>query len=392
MAKEKLQERAPLWRNRIVIQVFWQVIFLIAVISIAAFFINNAANGLNRIGITFGFSFLNSTANFAIGDHIIDYSPSDTYGRALLVGLANTLRVAFVGIILTTIVGVIIGICRLSSNWLVKTLSATYVEVFRNTPVLVQIFFWYFAFFLTLPRLDDTQPALGVFYFSNRGFAFPWLEWNGYTIWLIALIGGLILALVTRTVLLKKQIETGNRKYPLVSGILVFVVVCLVAFLASGFSGPWTITVPEIVGMGFSGGNRITPEFAAILCGLVFYTASYIAEIVRGGIESVSKGQIEAAKALGLNSGKVLRFVTFPQAIRTIIPPVTSQYLGLTKNSSLGVAAGYFELYAIGGTVYNQTGKAIEVVIIWMIIYLSLSLLTALIMNIYNHMTRLVER
>ncbi|KGA96568.1 polar amino acid ABC transporter permease [Alkalihalobacillus alcalophilus ATCC 27647 = CGMCC 1.3604] len=391
MAKVKVQPSVPLWRNRIVIRIFWQVLFLVAVILTAAYFINNAANGLSRAGLSFGFSFLSSTANFAIGDIIIDYSPADTYGRALLVGVVNTLRVAFVGIILTTILGVIIGICRLSSNWLVKTLSGAYVEIFRNTPVLVQIFFWYFAFFLTLPRLNETEPIFNVFYFSNRGFAFPWLEWNGSTLWLILLIGGVAIAYITRKVLLKKQIETGNRKYPLATGIGVFIVLCIIGLLSTGM-GPWSITVPTIEGLGFSGGNRINPEFAAILCGLVFYTASYIAEIVRGGILSVSKGQIEAASALGLSSGKILRFVTFPQAIRTIIPPITSQYLGLTKNSSLAVAVGYFELYAIGGTIFNQTGKAVEIVIIWMVIYLSISLLTALIMNIYNHMTRLVER
>ncbi|KYG26566.1 amino acid ABC transporter permease [Alkalihalobacillus trypoxylicola] len=391
MANGKIEASVPLWRNRKFIRVFWQIVFLIVLFLVSAYFINNAIQGLNRAGLSFGFSFLSSTASFAISDIIIEYTPADSYFRALLAGFMNTMRVAFIGIILTTIIGVLVGVARLSSNWLVRVLSGAYVEIFRNTPVLVQIFFWYFAFFLTLPRIQEVESVFGVFYFSNRGFAFPWLEWNGSMVWLILLIGGVVLGLVGRTILLRKQIASGKRTYPLLSGMAIFVLACVIAGVVTG-EGPWSVSVPSLEGVGFSGGNRINPEFAAILCGLVFYTATYIAEIVRGGILAVPKGQIEAASALGLNSGKVLRFVTFPQAIRMIIPPVTSQYLGLTKNSSLAIAVGYFEILAVGNTIMNQAGKVLEIIIIWMLVYLTLSLITSLIMNIFNHYTRIVER
>lgn len=373
------------------IHAFWQLVVLVAVIGTVYICIHNAMESLNKSGLKFGFSFLNSSASFGIGETVIEYSPQDSYLKALVVGFINSLKVIVIGIILSTLLGVVMGVARISDNWMAKTVSGAYVEIFRNTPLLVQIFIWYFAVFLTLPKIQDASSYFG-FYFTNRGFVFPWFEISESSVqWFVILAVGFLISIFVRKRLMKKQIVSGNRTYPLLCSIAFFLVFLIVPFFILS-DLPLNLSVPTVEGMGFIGGYRFTPEFAAILFGLVFYTASYITEIVRGGIQSVSKGQIEAAKALGFTRFSILRLVTFPQAIRTIIPPVTSQYLNLAKNSSLAVAVAYPDLVNVGYTVLNQTGKAIEVILIFLVVYLTISLITSFLMNIYNNMTKLVER
>jgi general L-amino acid transport system permease protein len=382
----------PFWRDKRIIPILLQAIFAVVVLLAGVYFINNAIYGMKQIGINLGFGFLKETASFDIGEKLIEYSASDTFGRAFLVGILNTIRVAVIGIILATILGFIIGVGRLSKNWLVQKISTLYVEIFRNTPLLVQIFIWYFAIFLAMPMIENSYSILGLMFFSNRGAAMPWFELtsSGF-IWIIFFIVGLILSFLLWKVRLKQQVETGNRKYPFFWASGSVVAMLVIAWLFT-FEAPMHLSLPQLEGRKFMGGYTISPEFAAILIALVVYTASFIAEIVRGGILSVSKGQIEAAKALGLKESTTLRLVTLPQAIRVIIPPVTSQYLNLTKNSSLAAAVAYKDLVGVGTTVLNQTGRAVEVITIMILVYLTLSLFTSLLMNIFNKYTQLVER
>lgn len=391
MAQPSTQNRPPFWRNQKYLNIIWQLLFLAAIIVCGFYLASNALAGLNRAGLGLSFDFLSNRASFPIGETIISFSSSDTFAKALYVGLLNTLKVSIIGIILTTIVGVIVGISRLSSNWLLRTISTWYIEIFRNTPVLVQIFFWYFAVMLSMPRIQDVEAQFG-FIVSNRGFVFPWFDTNASLItWIVLLVVALIAAIIVFKWKNKQQIEKGTKLYPSVWFIGVIVLAVGAGYVVFR-EFPVSLSIPEHTGTGSTGGYRFSPEFTAILFALVMYTATYIAEIVRGGILSVPKGQIEAAEALGLSSSKILRFVTFPQAIRTIIPPVTSQYLGLAKNSSLAVAVGYPDLFSVGSTTLNQTGRAIEVLTIMLLAYLTISLITSLIMNIYNKYTALVER
>lgn len=382
----------PFWRDKRIIPILLQVIFALIVILATVFLFSNAIDGMNKIGIKLGFNFLQQTASFDIGEKLIQYSASDTYGRAFLVGILNTIRVAIIGIILATVLGFIVGIARLSKNWLARKVATLYVEIFRNTPLLVQIFIWYFAIFLALPRIENSQSVLGIMFFSNRGASIPWFEFTSSgLVWVILFIVGLILSFVLWKIRIKQQVETGERKYPFFWASGSVIAMLVIAWLFT-FEAPMQMSLPQLEGRKFIGGYNFSPEFAAILVALVVYTASFIAEIVRGGILSVSKGQIEAAKALGLKESTTLRLVTLPQAIRVIIPPVTSQYLNLTKNSSLAAAVAYKDLVGVGQTVLNQTGRAVEVITIMILVYLTLSLFTSLLMNIFNKYTQLVER
>jgi general L-amino acid transport system permease protein len=382
----------PFWRDKRIIPILLQVLFAVIVVLAAVYFFGNALSGMKQLGIQLGFDFLSKTASFDIGDKLIEFSSTDTYGRALLVGIVNTIRVAFIGIILATILGFIIGVARLSNNWLARKVASIYVEIFRNTPLLVQIFIWFFAVFLTLPKIEESINVFGLLYFSNRGTAIPWFGLTSSSfIWLISLFFGLILSYVIWKVRIKQQVETGKRKYPFYWAGGSIVVSLIVAWIVTSES-PLLLSIPEVGRRSFEGGYTIRPEFGAVLIALVMYTASFIAEIVRGGILAVSKGQVEAAKALGLKSSTILRLVVLPQAFRVIIPPVTSQYLNLTKNSSLAAAVAYPELVGVGVTVLSQTGRSIEVLTIVILVYLTMSLLTSLLMNIFNKYTQLVER
>lgn len=382
----------PFWRDKRVIPILLQALFALLVILLGAFFFTNALGSLRQMGMSFGYDFLGKMASFDIGDKLIEFSSTDTYGKAFMVGILNTIKVAIIGILLATILGFIIGISRLSSNWLARTVAAVYVEIFRNTPLLVQIFIWFYAVFLSFPTIEKGLNAFGVFYFSNRGTVIPWFDLTTSSmVWCIVLVIALILSSIVWKVRIKLQVETGQRKYPLLWALGSIVGILLVtSFFTS--QAPLHLSIPEIAGRGFDGGYTIGPGFGALLVALVMYTASYIAEIVRGGILAVSKGQVEAAKALGLKSSTILRLVILPQAIRIIIPPLTSQYLNLIKNSSLAAAVAYPELVGVGITVLSQTGKSVEVISIVILVYLSMSLFTSLLMNIFNKYTQLIER
>ncbi|HUC66850.1 MAG TPA: ABC transporter permease subunit [Stellaceae bacterium] len=371
------------------------IAFQIAVVAlVAALFLYLGANvidNLRRQGIATGFGFLRREASFAIGMALIPFSPADTYARALLVGFLNTLLVAALGILLATVLGFFIGIARLSRNWLVSRLALAYVEIMRNTPLLLQLFVWW-----DLLRIDAPQPRaawqpLPHVYISNRGIYFPVPVYDPLYLWMVAAAAcGIAGALLLRRWAKRRQALTGR---PLPAGWLAAAAIVLppvAVFLAGG--APHLLDLPQVTRFDFTGGESVTFEFAAMLLALGVYTAAFIGEIVRAGILAVRRGQVEAAEALGLRRGQTLRFVVLPQAIRVIVPPLTSEYLNLTKNSSLAVAIGFPDLFSVGGTIANQTGQVLDVTSILVAVYLSLSLLTSLAMNLYNRRTALVER
>ncbi|HLO47937.1 MAG TPA: ABC transporter permease subunit [Kamptonema sp.] len=373
---------------------FWKIAvqaiaILLAVIFTAVIWNNLSAN-LQQLGIKLGFDFLGSQASFDIGESIIPYNPSNSFAQAMLVGLVNSLRVMVVGLILATIVGLTVGIARLSDNWLVRNLAMLYVEVLRNTPLLLQLFFWYFAVFISLPKLESST---GPFYFTNLGIAIPWLAENpGTKLWLILLAVGMVAAAWLWQWRTRVRVETGEpgRQFIWASGAIS--IAAIIAFIITQ-NLPFTLDIPRVTEtLQLEGGLKLTPEFTTLLTGLTLYTASFIAEIVRSGIQSVSKGQWEAAKALGLKPGLMMRLVILPQALRVIVPPLTSQYLNLAKNSSLAVAIGYPDAYFVASTTFNQTGRVVEVMLIIMVTYLTISLSIAIVMNLYNRSVQLKER
>ncbi|GAB4518290.1 MAG: ABC transporter permease subunit [Anaerolineae bacterium] len=381
----------PLWRDVRVLSWPGQIAVLAAVLLFLFILGRNMVTALEQRGLSLSFRFLQLEAGFQIGEGIA-YSPSDTYGRAFLVGLVNTLRVSALGIVLATVLGVIVGVARLSNNWLVTRLTGAYIEVIRNTPLLVQLVFWYFAVILKLPRVQDSVTLPGPIFLHQRGITIPSLITSpALSRWALFSALGLILAIAVGQALQRYQIRTGTTTYPFLSGLAVLVVSIGVGWVLAGRPDiAWD--VPQLQRFNFVGGQTLTPEFSALLIGLVVYTAAFIAEIVRGGILAVPHGQVEAAHALGLSSLQTLRLVIFPQALRVIIPPLISQYLNLAKNSSLAVVVGYPDLYAVGGTIANQTGQPVPVIVLIMGTYLSMSLFTALIMNWYNRRVQFVTR
>ncbi len=389
--KYSTEESIPFWRDERVLRVLGQIIFLIAVVSFLAYLYNNMIAALAAQGMTPSFAFLNNTAGFDIGESLIDYVRSDTYGRALLVGILNTVYVSLIGIFFATILGVILGVARLSSNFLVAKLASIYLEILRNIPLLVLLVFWYSGVFITLPRVKEAI-NWGPVYLSNRGVVVPWgIPTETRSAYFIVLLFALLVAIIVAWRLKIIGERTGRPPMTSLWATLSFFAVAIIGWFILP-QPPLTIDYPELKGLNFSGGHVFSPEFMALLSGLVIYTAAFIGEIVRAGIMSVSKGQTEAAMALGLTGFQTLRLVIFPQAMRVIVPPLTSQYLNLTKNSSLAVAIGYPDLFAIGGTSLNQSGRAVEVIAIMMGLYLSSSLLTSLFMNWYNNKIKLVER
>ncbi len=391
-ARASEHARPPIWRDERVLAVIAQIIFLILVIVVLAFMYHNMYTELSARGLTPTFSFLKLEAGFPIGETPISYSPGDTYARAFLVGVVNTIKVSVIGIILATILGVVVGVSRLSPNWLLRSIANVYIEIIRNTPLLVQLFFWFTAVMLKFPRIRQAITLPGPVYLSNRGIAMPWFRaTEGFSVWLGFVIVGLIVATLVFRYRSRYQDRTGNPGYPWIFGIATWGVFLLVGWILAPGS-PLVIDKPMLKGLNFEGGTSMTPEFSALLLGLVIYTAAFIAEVVRAGILAVSKGQREAAKALGLSDFQMMRYIIFPQAMRVIIPPLTSQYLNLTKNSSLAVAIGYPDLFNVAGTIFNQTGRSIEVITLIMGSYLTLSLLTSLFMNWYNRRVRLIER
>lgn len=370
-----------------------QIIAVVLVVAVVAVLADNLIYNLGQLGIELGFDFLKSQASFDIGESLITYSPSNNFGRAIVVGLVNSLRVMGLGLILATIVGLVVGISRLSDNWLLRNLALVYVETFRNIPLLLQLFFWYFAVFLKLPPIEQRITLPGSIVLSSRGVVIPWVVGNGATgVWLFLLAIGIIGAAWAWQWRSRIMIEQGRPGQPLLWACGVFVLTILIALIVTrtipfGVSLPQANDTQQIVG-----GLRLSPEFCTIVTGLVVYTASFIAEIVRAGIQAVSKGQWEAAKALGLKGGLVMRLVILPQALRVIIPPLTSQYLNLAKNSSLAIAIGFPDLYFVASTTFNQTGRAVEVMLILMVTYLAISLLISVVMNLINGKVQLKER
>ncbi len=382
----------PFWRDTRFLRVAGQVIFLLVLVLLIAFFVVNMQANLAKKGISVGFEFLRVPASFALGESVIKFTPADSYGRAFLAGLVNTLKVALIGIPLATIVGVFVGIARLSTNWLVARLAALYVEVIRNTPLLVQCVFWYAAVFTKLPSVKDGLVLPGPIYLNNRGLTVVWFDRSPtFGTWLLIVLVGVVAAVLLHRWWTGWMLETGREGYPgLAATALILLAVVGGWYLMP--EAPATLNIPEVVRNNVRGGARLTPEASAILFALVFYTASYIAEVVRAGIQSVSKGQVEAARALGLRPALAMRLVIFPQALRVIIPPLTSQYLNLTKNSSLASVIGYPDLFYLAMAVQSQSGRVVESFLIIMSVYLSFSLITSLLMNIYNHAVRLKER
>jgi general L-amino acid transport system permease protein len=385
--------RRPLrlsWSDERVRGIVWQVLVVGIIGAIIWWLWSNTVHNLEVRRIATGFGFLGREAGLPIAEYVIDYSPTDTYFRALLVGLLNTLKVAIVGIILATILGTLIGIARLSRNWLLSKLAGIYIEVIRDLPLLLQLLFWY-AILQALPAPRQAMnPVAGVF-LSNRGLKLPWIEWqDGHSYALVAFLVGAVVTWLYRRHAIARRIEDGKPRpvWPVAAGLLL--VLPLGLWFAAG--APWTMDWPVLRGFNFRGGLNVSPEYFALLLGLVLYTAGFIAEIVRAGIQAVPQGQWEAAQALGLHSGQVLKQIVLPQALRVIVPPMTSQYLNITKNSSLAVAIGYQDIVSIANTTLNQTGQAIEGIAIIMLVYLSISLSISLFMNWYNARIALVER
>jgi general L-amino acid transport system permease protein len=373
-------------------QIAYQVL-LVAVLAFAAYWVvTNVADNLRRQGIASGFDFLGRTSGFDVSQSLIEYSNTSTYGRAFWVGLLNTLLVAALGIVLATVLGFVIGIARLSSNWLIARLATGYVELVRNVPLLLQLFFWYYAVLKNLPSPRQSYALPGGAYFNVRGLYLPVpVPRAGFGWVAAAFLAGLAGTIALRRWARRRQELTGER-FPVVwAGLAAILGLPLLVFLLAG--RPLALDFPRLAGFNFVGGLPILPELMALLLGLTIYTASFIAEIVRGGILGVPKGQSEAAHALGLSRAQALRLVVIPQAARIVIPQLTSQYLNLTKNSSLAVAIGYPDFVSVfTGTVLNQTGQAVEVILMTMGVFLAISLATSLFMNWFNRRMALVER
>ncbi|MDD9196305.1 amino acid ABC transporter permease [Aliivibrio sp. S3MY1] len=372
--------------------ILFQVIAVAALVFFFYSIVNNALSNLESRGIATGLGFLNQEAGFGIGLSLVEYDETHTYGRTFIVGLLNTALVSILGILFATVLGFTVGIARLSSNWLVSRCAAVYIEIFRNIPLLLQIFFWYFAVLQALPSPRQSL-SLGESVFLNvRGLFFPGpIFEEGSNLIGMAVIIAIVFIIFLSKWAKNKQTLTGQQTPLLRYSLLALIGLPTVAYFISGM--PISIDYPELKGFNFKGGISIIPELAALVVALSVYTASFIAEIVRSGINAVSHGQTEAAMALGLPRNKTLKLVVIPQAMRIIIPPLTSQYLNLTKNSSLAMAIGYPDLVSVfAGTTLNQTGQAIEIITMTMAVYLTLSLLTSFLMNIYNSKVALVER
>ncbi len=384
--------KPPIWNDPVYRALFFQALVLSGVIALGAFLINNTLDNLARQGIASGFGFLDTTAGFSILMSLIDYTEADTYGRTFFVGLLNTLLVAGIGVFFATILGFLIGVARLSNNWLLSKMATVYVETFRNIPLLLQIFFWYFGVLRNLPQPKQSAAMFESFFLNNRGLYSPMPVFeDGFALVTWAFVAAIVIIFFMARWARKRQEATGQLFHTVYASIGLLIILPLLAGIITGFPMSWSY--PELKGFNFKGGIRIIPELMSLTLALSIYTATFIAEIVRSGIMAVSHGQTEAAYALGLRPGPTLRLVVIPQALRVIIPPLTSQYLNLTKNSSLAAAIAYPDLVLVfGGIVLNQTGQAVEVLSITMGVYLTISLLISAFMNWYNKKMALVER
>ncbi len=379
------------WSDPVLRGIVWQVLIVGAVIGIIWYLVDNTNRNLAARRIATGWGFLDRVAGIPIGESLIPYDPAvHTYGRALIVGILNTLRVSVIGIVLATFLGTFIGIGRLSKNWLVARISAVYVETMRDVPLLLHLLFWY----TLMQQLPGPRQAMRIgdsVFLSNRGVGVPVIHWEPAHSWaFLAFVGGLVVVCVLNGIARRRQEATGLR--PRVWPAALALLVALPVLVWAAFGAPFAVERPVMRGFNFQGGATLSPEYAALLIGLVIYTAGFVAEIVRSGIQAVPTGQWEAARAVGLHSGTILRKIVLPQAMRVIIPPMTSQYLNITKNSSLAVAIGYQDVVSIANTTLNQTGQAIEGIAYIMAVYLTISLSISLFMNWYNARIALKER
>lgn len=379
------------WRSQAFRGLVYQIL-AIALVALGVWFLaNNTLENMRVRGIQSGFGFLTSPACFDIGEPLFNYDALDPYWKAFLVGIGNTLRVAIIGIALTTILGTLLGVGRFSRNALVRGLCYGYVELFRNIPVLLQLLMWYLVFTEMLPDPFDPVSAFGVIFLSKGGFQFPAPVWGfGQALAGVGAVIGLGLAWLYRRWALRLFEQTGRARSMFWVPLAIVIAAAVLGWLIGGAPTAWN--VPHHGDGMVEGGAAVTPEFLAVLLGLVFYTSAFVAEVVRAGIQSVSHGQVEAAASLGLSRGQSMRMVILPQAMRVIIPPMTNQYLNLTKNSSLAVAIGYPDVVSIANTAINQTGRAVECIAIIMAVYLTTSLSTATFMNWYNRRSAIKER
>ncbi len=389
---ENRSPRSSLWTDRKFRAVVTQIVVIAGLFAFFAYIISNAVANLDALGKSFGFDFLWTPASYDIDQTLIEYNSRDTHFRAGLVGILNTLLVAGCGIVLATIIGFILGVLRLSHNWVVNRLAYCYVEFVRNVPLLVHILLLHGLIVNTLPVPKNALQLGDGWFLTNRGFYVPKPEFEpAFWAVVVALAIGVAIAIGYRRYARRLQDETGEISPVGLVSLGAIVGLPIIAYLVAGMPLHWSLPVHR--GFNFQGGLVLRPEFTALWLALSLYTASYIGEIVRAGIESVSHGQTEAAHALGLRRGRTLRLVVIPQALRVIVPPLTSQYLNLTKNSSLAIAIGYMDIVAtIGGITLNQTGREMETMIIVLLLYLSFSLLISLFMNWYNKRIALVER
>ncbi|MGE0659216.1 MAG: amino acid ABC transporter permease [Reyranellaceae bacterium] len=382
--------RAAPWNDPTIRGYAFQIVVFGGVIALGWWLVANTLENMARQNIASGFGFIVQESGFDIGDTLIEYSPASSYGRAIWVGILNTLRVALIGIVLATLLGTLIGIGRLSSNWLLAKICGWYVEIIRNIPLLLQLFIWYKLITLYSPGPRQAV-SIGNIFVSNRGVKFPVPVADPAHVWMgIALLVGIVLSFVVARWARARQAATGQQFHTVWASLALIFGLPLLVFVGAGFPLQWS--VPELKGFNFVGGVVLLPEFFALLIGLTVYTAAFIAEIVRAGILAVNRGQSEAAAALGLRPNTAMRLVILPQALRVIIPPMTSQYLNITKNSSLAIAIGYPDIVAILNTTMNQTGQAIEGTALIMACYLTVSLSISFFMNWYNKKIALVER
>jgi general L-amino acid transport system permease protein len=379
------------WNDERSRALLFQALIIGAVIAMLAYLGDNAAANLRRQGIAGGFGFLGHEAGFEISPTLIPYTPAGSYAYAMLVGLLNTLMVAAIGIVGATGLGLVVGLLRLSGNWLIGRLALGYVELMRNTPLVLQLFVWWNLLRISAPGPRSAWQVLPGVFVSNRGVAVPVPMYDPGQRWVLAAFVLGIVASVALAGWARRRQERTGRPFPMLgAGVALIVLPPAIVFLALG--APFHLDMPQLGAFNFRGGVTLTPEFAALLVGLVVYTAAFIGEIVRAGIQAVSRGQSEAALALGLRRGQVLRRVVLPQALRTMIPPLTSEYLNLAKNSTLAVAIGFADFFSVANTMLNQTGQAVEAMTLIAAVYLSLSLGLSLLMNIYNRRVALVER
>ena len=382
----------PFYRDERIIKIFAQVLSAVIIVGILIWAVINFFKAADARNMTLTFSFLKESAGFPISNPPIEYNPVMSFARAFQVGLVNTLLVSGLGIIFATVFGTLVALARLSSNWILSRIALVFIEFHRNIPLLVLLFLWYFVVFGMVPPVTESLQWPGPIFVNKRGvyFAWPRLTETG-SVFVVLISIGIIVSLIIFITLRKRRKITGKDTYYSLISVGVLVIFFLVGWSLSGGT-PFQMDIPYFAGINYQGGLRLTPEFAGMFLSLSLYTAAFIAEVVRGGIQAVDKGQIEAARAVGLSQMQVLSLVIMPQALRIIIPPMISQYLNLTKNSSLALAIGFQDFFAIGKIVINQAGRAVPVFALIMLTYLSLSLLTSFVLNIYNRRIQFVMR